>query len=225
VNLKSSKAIRPLLALLALLALGPASGHAGNVALGVKAGTLGIGGELTIGLAPPLNLRLGVSGLNYTYDDTYDDVDYDLDADLLSAGLLLDWHPFSGSFRLTAGVLFNDSQADLSARDPDGYTINDEHYSTAAVGRLSGSMDFADLAPYVGIGWGNAIGEGGRITVGLDLGLMYQGDPDVSLQASGPIRNNPRFRADLQAEEEEIEDDTFWLKYYPVIGLSIGYRF
>lgn len=213
-------------ALVALLLVAPGAGQASNVALGVKAGTLGLGGELTVGLASMFNLRLGLSGFNYSYDDTYDDVDYDADFDLFSGSALLDWHPFAGSFRLTAGLMLNDSQVDLSARDPDGYTLNDVHYSTAQVGRLKGSMDFADVAPYFGIGWGNAVGEGGRITVGLDLGLMYQGDPDVSLKATGPIRNNAQFRRDLEAEKQDVEDDADpWLKFYPVIGLSVGYRF
>ncbi len=76
-----------------------------DVGVLLKAGTLGAGLDVSVGMSESLGLRLQANALSYEDDFTESDVDYSADLKLQSAGLLLDWHPFSGVFRVSAGRL------------------------------------------------------------------------------------------------------------------------
>ena len=60
------------------------------------------------------------------------------------------------------------------------YSIGNRTYTGAEVGTITGTVDFASSAPYFGVGWGNATS--GRLGIALDLGLVFQGTPQVSSQ-------------------------------------------
>ncbi|HMC50467.1 MAG TPA: hypothetical protein VKH20_07450, partial [Solirubrobacterales bacterium] len=80
-----------MLAAAALFFLAAAPGRA-QVAIAGKAGSLGLGLELTLGISPQLNARLGANGFNYT--DSHREVsgiEYDATAKLRTATALLDW--------------------------------------------------------------------------------------------------------------------------------------
>lgn len=187
--------------------------------------TLGLGVEGTARILPKLNARLGVNYFPYTYDGEEDDVDYDIDLNLFSGSALLDWHPFAGVFRISAGLVLNANELDMKARPTGLVEIGDREYAPADVGTLSGDVDFRSVAPYVGIGWGNAVGKDQRWGFVCDLGVVFQGSPDAALVASGPIASDPTFQEDLAREEENLEDDLDFFKYYPVISFGISYKF
>ena len=92
-----------LIAILAFVA--PFSVQADGFGLGIKVGTLGAGVEGTVSLADGLNVRIGANNFSYDFNDTVDDIDYDAEFELSSYGILIDWHPFKGAFRVTAGML------------------------------------------------------------------------------------------------------------------------
>lgn len=205
------------------------SGRAGAAfdewAIGAKAGTLGLGGELTTDIVPQLNIRASVQWLSLELDREWEDVDYELDLDLLSPLLLLDWYPFGGSFRLSGGILFNESDVGLRAMPGEPVEIGGTTYTPAEVGTLTGRSDFNPIAPYVGIGWGNAVGRSKRLGLAMDVGVAFIGSPGVNLSATGPIASDPTFQANLAEEEDEIEDDLSDFRFYPVLSLSLYYCF
>jgi len=205
------------------------SGRAGAVldkwAIGAKAGTLGLGGDLTTDILPGLNLRGGIQWLNLNLDAEFEDIDYSVDVDLLNPLLLLDWYPFGGSFRLSGGVLFNQSDIDLRATPSEPVQIGGTTYTPAEVGTLRGQSDFNPIAPYVGIGWGNAVGRSRRLGLAMDLGVAFIGSPGVNLSANGLLASDPTFKAHLAQEEEDIEDDLRDFKFYPVLSLTLYYCF
>ena len=209
-----------------LIHVNPAGADTGEIAFGVKAGTLGLGAEMTIGLLPHLNARLGLNGFTYDYDEKISDIDYDFDFNLLSAALLVDYHLLKSAFRLSAGLVLNQNELDLVAgTDDDFFIINDVAYSTEDVGDLTGTVDFNAISPYLGIGWGDAVGEDSRLSFFIDLGILFQGSPQAELDATGPIASDPQFRRDLNSEEKEIEDETEQFTVYPVITIGITYKF
>jgi hypothetical protein len=53
---------------------------------------------------------------------------------------------------------------------------------------------------------------------------MYTGSPKVSLTASNP-KNDPVLAADIAAEESKLKNDTDKLKWWPVLAVSLSYRF
>jgi hypothetical protein len=88
----------------------PAMSHAQGTGFGVtlKAGTPGIGGDLTMGWHPKFNARLGLNVFWYGLEDSETDeegVTTEFQADLkwLTVPLLLDWHPWESGVRFSLG--------------------------------------------------------------------------------------------------------------------------
>lgn len=200
--------------------------EARGFALGGKVSTLGVGLEGTVGLLPGLNLRALVNGFSFDTDMRIWDIDYDLGIDLRSAPIMLDWHPFrDGGFRVSGGAVLNQNQADAKASPSGSYVIGDTEYDARNVGTLRGKIDFNDVAPYVGIGWGNALSKDKRWSFSCDLGVVLQNEANVELSASGPIADDPVFQTNLAQEERDFEGELKDYKYYPFVSVGFTYKF
>lgn len=222
------------LALPALLLLAAALPARAEVALGAKASTLGLGAELHVGLHPNFNLRLGAN--QYSYSDRREEsgIEYDAEAKLRSATLLLDWFPLAGGFHLTGGLVRNDTHVDGESVPPASgvYVIGDVPVPVALVGTLQARVEFDQQVPYAGLGWGNPIGSGRKLTFYFDAGVVFQGEPQVRLTPNlppGSPLNDPIARQALeillQAEARELESDLEKYDKYPVVALGLAYRF
>lgn len=215
--------------LLALAGILLSGSHAGAAledwAIGAKAGTLGIGGEIVTDIVPDVYIRGSFQWLDFGFDAEFDDIDYDVDVEFLNPMLVLDWYPFSGGFRISAGVLFNGSTIDLEATSDEPVEIGGTLYNPSEFGSIVGESDFDDVAPYVGIGFGNPLSSAGHWGFTADAGVAFIGSPNVSLRATGPFADNAGLLADLAEEEEEIEDDLDHLRLYPVLSFTLYYRF
>ncbi len=196
-----------------------------ELAIGAKTGTLGIGGELTTDLTPQLHLRGGIQWLDFDFETEIDDIDYDVDVEFFNPLVVLDWYPFENAFRVSAGVLFNGTDIELDATTDEPVEIGDTIYFPGDIGSIRGESDFDDVAPYIGIGFGNPLSRDRRWGFTADIGVAFLGSPNVNLTATGPFANNPAFQADLAEEEEEIEDDLDNYRFYPVASLNLFYRF
>lgn len=198
--------------------------HAARAGLTVKGGTLGIGVDVTGSIVPKVNVRGNFNIFKYGFSGTQSDVRYDLDLKLRSFAILLDLHPIpQKGFRLSGGLLFNKNRLDMvSDQITATYTIGTKVYTANQVGRLNGGVKFKTGAPYLSIGWGNATGR--RVGVAFDLGVAFQGAPDVFLAATGPIASDANFRSELAQEVQEVEDDLKEFKYWPVISLGITFK-
>ncbi|WP_018954627.1 membrane protein [Thioalkalivibrio sulfidiphilus] len=202
------------------LALGLSTGNAAadGFALGAKVGTTGLGLEGTLGMTETINLRGGVYGLKYGYDFEEEGIDYQGDLQLRSAALMVDWHPGGRGFRVTAGAFANGNE--LKGRAEGNLEIGEREYDV----RLDATIDWNDFAPYLGIGYGNAV-RGGRVSFALDAGVMFTGSPDVRLSATGDGTLQDTFEDDLRREEQSLKDELSDFKFYPVINLGVSYRF
>ena len=90
---------------------------------------------------------------------------------------------------------------------------------------MTGNIDFNEVAPYVGLGWGTPFGKEARWTIMFDAGVMFQGSPNVDLSANGTLANNSAFAADLEREKNNLKDDLDTYRFYPVVSLGLAYRF
>ena len=61
--------------------------------------------------------------------------------------------------------------------------------------------------------------------VTLDLGVISQGSPGVTLSADGPILGDPQFIQDIATEELQLEDDLDDFDLYPFASLGFIFRF
>jgi hypothetical protein len=199
--------------------------YAQNFSVGLKASTLGAGIEAETSFSDTFGGRVGINYFEYDFNGTKDDIDYDFDVTLLSVSALLDWHPFKGSFRVSGGVMYNGNDIDADARSSATYEIGNTTYQASQVGNLTGDIDFNDVAPYAGIGWDTSFGKSGRFGLLVDLGVMYQGSPEVDFTANGPISASQAFQNDLASEEENLQNDIDEYEYYPVVSIGFAYRF
>ena len=198
----------------------------GEYGLALKAGTLGVGAEATIGIVENINARIGLNYLSLDYDGSESNVDYAVELDLMTISLLFDWHPAGNGFRLTAGALYNGNEVEAIGEPTNGnFTIDDTPYNTTQVGTLKAEIDFNSFAPYVGIGYGNAVGKTQKWSFVFDLGVMYQGSPDVSFTATGTSAGNATFLSELENERRQLESEIEDFQFYPVISFGISYKF
>jgi hypothetical protein len=211
--------------LVPLLLLVPGLGFAANAGaadIGVSAhvGTLGAGLDLAYGFNRNLTGRVGFNRLNIGEDFTEGDIDYSADLELESVHALADWHIFGGGFRLTGGAIFNNNAFDGSAAIDAG----DEIGGTPATGSGSLALDveYDEVAPYLGIGWGNRARGWSAVSFSVDAGLMFQGAPDVDITESGSTGAS---QSDLDKEERDVEDELENFEIYPVISAAIVFRF
>lgn len=209
-----------------LLAIQPDNTEAAGVGAGGKVSSLGVGGELVGGVMDNLNLRAGIQGITYDYDDTYSGIYYEAELELFSTMLLLDFFPLSNNFRISGGMMLNKNELIVTGTAEDGtYNIGGVTYPSSLVGSVTGTMDFNTVSPYVGFGYGGLLTESGDWHFFMDIGILYQGSPNLSYTATGPLANNPTFQADLEREKQELEEDIDEFEYYPVISMGIMYQF
>jgi hypothetical protein len=191
-----------------------------DMALTAKLGTLGLGIEGTFGLTEQFNARLGLNKFDYDRTENIADIDYDLDLEWQTITLLADWYPFGNPFRFTAGLMSNGNELNGSSTSS-GLTIGNTFYP--GIG-LDTNLDFDSTAPYLGVGWGNALSANSGWGFNVDVGIMFQGSGNVTLTPTGPAVAlvNP---ADIAVEEQNFEDDIKDYKYYPVFSFGVSYKF
>ncbi|MES2300388.1 MAG: hypothetical protein V4582_25360 [Pseudomonadota bacterium] len=219
-------------ALMAGLVLGSGGARAGEAAtagVSLEGGSTGLGAHLSIPIESDIGARLGFGYFKFNYSGNTSDTDYDFKMKLQSFDALLDWFPMEGSFRLSAGLAANGNNIGASAKSNanGSYTFDGHSYQAASAGRITGSIDFQKMVPYLGFGWGSSSnGKGWGLS--SDFGLLFQGKPRTSLSSSGcsaPALVCAQLNADLVTESDKLADEVKGFKYYPVVRAGLSYTF
>lgn len=215
----------------AALLAGPACAQ---VDVAGTAGTLGAGVELSFGGSRSVQGRIGAHGYNYSDRREASDIEYDAEANLRTLTGFLDWHPGGRGFRLTGGLVYNGTEVTGRSLPPASgvYDIGGVPVPSAILGTLDADVEWDPIVPYAGLGWGRAPGSGSGFGFTLDLGVMFQGEGEVTLTpripAGSPL-NDPLAREALQVlldrEERDLQEDLDDYDMYPVVSLGISYRF
>lgn len=215
-----------LLTLSSLFIIGTGCQDSGTLAVSGKAGTTGLGGEVTVGLLTDLNARVGLNTMDFDVDEKFDDVEYELGVNFDSMSGLIDWYIFDDSFHLTGGVYSLNHEICLDATPTGSVEIGDITYSYSDAGMLRGKAEVDGTSPYFGIGWGNPMQSNRRWGFTLDLGVIFTDSPDVTLNSyGGALSTDSAFLAELEKERKKIEDDLDSIKFYPVATLGLFIRF
>lgn len=202
-----------------------------QVALTASAGTTGLGLHLSTPIQQNLNARFGVNGFNHSFSGNTSDVDYDFKLKVNTFDALLDFYPGASDFRLTAGLAYNNNKVDAHgvSNNQGTYTINGQTYNAANLGSLDGKVEFRKIAPYLGIGYGNALAVQKGWSFSTDLGVYFQGSPSTSLRNSNctlPTAAQCTLLAtNVDAENARLTDKVKDYKYYPVLRVGVSYRF
>ncbi len=217
--------IMMVLGVTALLILARSATAEGPVGVSVGASTLGAGVSVDWPVNDEFSLRAQGNSFKYGADFNKDEIKYDADLKLSSYGLLADWYVFDDSgFRVTFGAFYNGNKitGTGSPRSGTDFVVDGTAYT---LDTLDAEIKFDNFAPYVGMGWAsNPVSEEG-FGISADLGVLYQGSPSVEFKASGTGISVPGFEDSLSAESKRVEDKLNSFQWYPVVGLSVFYRF
>lgn len=189
----------------------------GQVSVALKAGTVGVGGDVAFALTDRLTLRGGLGLLSIAYDGTFDDHDYRIEPPARYLTLGADLH-LLGPLRLIGGLLHRSDPVRFESDLEGSVEIGDQTYTSE--GSLNGEVESADLAPYLGLGLGRSVGRG--LGIYLDVAVAFTGDPDLTLEASGPITQQPGFQAELERERARAEEDLdSYYRHWPVLSFGV----
>jgi hypothetical protein len=203
--------------------------NSSDLGLGVTAriGTLGIGLEAAKSIIPQVNARLGVNFGNVGFNRTDSGIQYDSKLELSSVHLFGDYYPIGGSnFRVTGGFVSQNNKFSVTGVPQGGtYTINGIQYNASDVGTLTGQFKYGNsIAPYLGLGFGQPSSEG--LAFNFDLGVMFTGSPQVSLNVSNPTFNSiPGAQDSLNAQIAQTQNDLKGFNVYPVLSVGVSYGF
>ncbi|MDE0703777.1 MAG: hypothetical protein OXH59_08650 [Rhodospirillaceae bacterium] len=213
----------------------------GSMTVGAHGSTLGAGVSVGYDISRSFSVRAMANYFSFDRKESSAGNRYSVDVQLLSLGLLGDWHPFENGFRVTAGVLYNGNKFTFASRTSE-FGAGDESYS----GDLKAELGFNAIAPYLGIGWTSGRADGPGFSFFADAGVIYQGAPRLSVSGRVDDNNNascsfsvsesgratvrgacnlPALSADLEKEHADLKGQLDNFKFYPVVMLGVTYRF
>lgn len=201
-------------------------GHGSDISIGVRGGTLGVGGEIAKLVNSHIGLRVGANFISHTFSKSQSDIDFDVTLKFKGVSGLVDLFPSArGSFHFTGGIM--SAPADVAAvGKPTGttYTINDVDYTAAQVGTLTGTAKWPSASAYAGLGWGTPAARHGALKLVFDLGAVF-GKPTIAMNATGAAASQA-LASDINAQVAKTQKDVDkYAKVYPVISLGLVYRF
>ena len=214
---------------------GDAQEESPKLQAGLHAGLGGAGVHFDYPVSEKIRIRGVGNYLQWDFDEEASGVQYKGDLNLQSYGVALDWHPTGGGFRAGIGAFLNNNEVDANAED-NMLDIGGTEYNA----RVNANLSFEKFAPYAGIGYGGDLAPG--LNFYLDLGVLYTGEPELTM--SGSLRSGTTcnfsvdkdsnvdapscpagFNDDLAMEHRDAKDDIAKVKFYPVAAFGVSYRF
>ena len=227
--------MRSIITIAAGLAALASTAHAqdrASFAADLSVGTTGGSAHAQLGLHPRLALRMGYNYLEFGRDDEeISGVSYSGDLEFSGFGGFADIHPFANAFTITGGAFVGDKSAVLDAVPTEPVTLGERTFEPDEVGTIDGQAEFGDTALFAGIGYDPSLYKDGRLSLIVRAGVMFAGEPDVTLTATAeqderlPQEARDELRAALDAEEEIAQGDIDDYAYFPVLTVGLGYRF
>lgn len=205
------------LVVLALMALFSMVVNAEGLVLSGKVGTLGMGLGLTQEYSDSFIGRLGFNTSEYNASGNKNTAEYDSKMQLQTVSAMVDWYPMHSAFRATTGLYYN-NKLSLTAHPPGGlYTIGGTNFTAAEMSNMQSSVSYNQVAPYIGLGWGNPNAQGKGWGLVSDFGLLIQGQPYAVQDVTCSAPANPTQCAALQNNQSNF-------KLYPVATVGVSYQ-
>jgi len=213
-------------ALSAMLISGAFTASAGEIGVGVTAGTDGVGAHVKTALSSKITVSGGYNYLEFGRDEAYDGIDYQGDLKLSNFSGFVNLHPFGNGFNISGGAYVGSKYLDLVATPTQSVNVGDVLFTPAQIGTLVGRANLKDFAPYAGIGYDSFANAQGNWSFNAKLGVMFTGSPEVDMNSvGGTLSNNPAFNTELAKEITALEQDIEDFKYYPTVSLGITRKF
>jgi hypothetical protein len=234
--------MRQLFGIILGLTLLVSNANALDIGVGVKAGTLGAGVDLSVALTQTINARVSLTAVNIddlnetiTVGDAGNtgDIDATMNFDFGASSLLFDWYVFDGTFHLTAGMMKNNGKVAFSGALLTGVMVNGQALDPGDIsGDISGSISLGDsYRPYLGIGWGRKADDNSGLSLSVEIGVALL-DPKAELNAQviagvnfigGTAQDD--LNATLIDAENDVNNDLSLLEAWPVLSIGLNYAF
>lgn len=118
---------------------------------------------------------------------------------------------------MTLGAFYNNNGGEFFGQPVTPYKYDEtKTFAPEKLGTLSGKLEYPAISPYAGVGIGNAANS--RISFLLDLGVLYTGSPEVTIEGTGMI-------APTANHAPTINEGLKSFQWYPFLSLGLGYRF
>jgi hypothetical protein len=119
------------------------------------------------------------------------------------------------------------------------FTLNNTTYTSDPSDPINGTgkVDFVKAGPMFTVGWGNLLPRNHHhFSVPVELGVIYTSAPRTTVNLDGSAcdatglicfstTSNPTFQANVQAEQNKLNNDMSAIKFYPVISAGFGFSF
>ena len=203
-----------------------------HVAIGGVGSTLGLGGDVAVGIGSHIVVRAARNAGSIGVDQTFQSQAYNLFAKADNRSLMLDVHPFGGGIYVSVGKVQNHSTLTLTGTPTNGsYTFNGQSYAADSVGNLMGAVILPENPMFFGFGWDHTFGNAWGASITSRLGVLHQDKAQLDLSATGPYgqASNPahaQFQAQLDAEraKQEASLDNSVVRNLPVFELGLRVR-
>lgn len=213
----------------------------GQVGIGLSASTLGAGVQGVLGVTQKSHVRVGFNALNYSENFYKDGANYAGKLRLRSVQATYDQFLWR-SFHVSGGLLaWNGDRGSFTTTIPGGqsFTLGSARYYSDSANPVSaaGSATFNEVAPVVLLGFGNLLsGREKHFGYSIEAGIAFQGPPRVNLNLAGTACSDsaqtrctttasPAIQSGVQAEQTKLDNNLNFLQYYPIIAITLGYRF
>ncbi|MCX6223513.1 MAG: hypothetical protein NTV01_01950 [Bacteroidia bacterium] len=192
-------------------------------AAGFKVGTLGPGIEGVKSVNSNWNARLGFSFMPFPINRhiVISNLGLDVSAKNRIGGVNLQGDFFFRPwFYFTGGLLVNLIHSNVNINLTDTVQYGDISINPGLMGTLTAKVRPGwVVAPFLGIGFGNAIPLNRNVWFNVELGVIYNGKPHISLDGQGMI--NPT----ASAENEKALGTAFkGYRFYPLFSAQVNYR-
>jgi hypothetical protein len=211
------------------LAVAGTPAKAEGISVGAGAGTLGYGIHVGTEINSFLVMRLNGNFGTFTFPDIgvvatdFGGIDYGVEAQMMSIGLVADFHPLGLSpigsgLVISGGVYYNKNEFELTTGIVSVNVGGTDYVDINLVSNFSFDQSFA---PYLGLGYDGTFQGTFPISFFMSAGVLYQGSPTVTL------RDKTGFvaPADLKTEAAQIEDSVSNYEFYPVISMGLSITF
>lgn len=223
-----------------------------HLAVGASVGTEGWGVDLAVPVTQWAAIRAGISKypeiMKYSTTVSLEDVEAEgvltteeitlegkINTDI-NYKVLVDLYPFkNSSFHLTAGAFYGprnfasayNTEPFLAEKDwgTAGVTIGDYRITTDENGIIQANVEFEQLKPYLGLGFGRAV-PNKRVNVTCDFGVKLWGTPGIYMWTKDEWGDNVYQELTKEGLGDDQFNDAFDIMskvtVYPVLSIRIS---
>lgn len=187
----------------------------GEIRIGVGESILGHTVEGSYRFSEKFAIRGMYGSASMDFDGSEDAFDYEGEVELGGKGVLIDFYPTAGAFRMSAGALMLDHEMDFKT---DGtFTAGGNTYNSTIEG--TGSFN-KSVSPTVSVGFEKALFKS-PFMLNADIGAAYTGGFDTSFR--DPDGNIPQ--NEIDAETEDFSDTLADLNIVPFVKVGVSFAF